>query len=1150
MNFLVEECSRAPQVKAALLAFEQNNVLALEAAEGSFREALAILMAKSSRNMGLLVLPTEREAQEAAANIAALGGSAVLFPSWGLAPFHSAAKSSPVFACRSALLSALAFSEKIPPSFSILVISLRAFLSPLIPPDELRAFGFILKAGGKLDTLKIASELTAIGYIRVPKAQMPGEFVLRGEVLDVFCAASGEAFRIQFDFDKIESIRAFDPVEQTYTSEKNLEYLLIPPVKELIWTDERIDLLSKNLESMPEFPDGGAKIIEQLISKREFEGEELFFHLAFKNSVCITDYFLEFKNSWIFFAERERLENAIEPLTREYEAGYRNALRDNGEGRYPSPQRLVLPFAETVKNSLRQVSLMNIKKTVETETQNIINLKSCPPRGFMGNINYLKEVLNELTIDGWNTVIACESEAQTERFRTLLTEFSADNKEFKGRPPQIVYLPVNRGFELPEIKLIVIAECEIFGRNARKTFSNKTVQSRAILSFVELNPGDYVVHINYGIGIFEGIERVKALGNERDYIKLVYADDDTVFVPIEQVNLVQRYIGSEGGAPRLDKLGSKSWELRKERARAAAKELASKLIALYSKRKAARGFAFGRDTEWQLMFESSFEYEETEDQLRCIEEVKADMEKTLPMDRLICGDVGYGKTEIALRAAFKAVMSGKQVAFLAPTTILAEQHFDNFKRRFERFPVRIAMLSRFVDSRITKKNIASIANGEFDIVIGTHRLIQKDVVFKDLGLLVVDEEQRFGVKDKERLKELKLNVDTLALSATPIPRTLHMSLLKIRDMSLLTTPPKNRRPIETHIGEYNSALIASAIRAEVARGGQVYFLHNKIESLRETRIFLEKLVPEMLIETAHGQMESRTLENIMHRFIHGGFHVLVSTTIIENGIDIPNVNTIIIDRADMYGVAQLYQLRGRVGRSEKIAFAYLFYPKNKSISELAMRRLEAVSDYTELGAGFKIAMKDMEIRGAGNLLGREQSGNIYSVGFDMYLHLLDTAIAKLQNENYEAPVETLLELEYSGFLPDSYIGGSQEKMEVYKKISAVQNTEELDAVLREIRERFGPLPDEAKSLLSLAEIRIICKELGVSELRERGGWVRVDFFRVSGIKIENALRLIKESSGKIKLDPNSSKTLIIKTGGVELAEKSLFICETLKKLSD
>ena len=657
------------------------------------------------------------------------------------------------------------------------------------------------------------------------------------------------------------------------------------------------------------------------------------------------------------------------------------------------------------------------------------------------------------------------------------------------------------------------------------------------------------MHVNYGIGIFCGIDRVKAGGNERDYVKLEYADKEFVFVPIEQVNMVQRYVGNAGNAPRLDTLGSKAWENRKNKVKQAVEDLAGKLIDLYSRRKAAHGFPFPKDTEWQTMFEAAFPYEDTDDQITVTEEIKKDMESASPMDRLVCGDVGYGKTEIAMRAAFKAVMGGRQVAFLAPTTILAEQHYETCIERFKNFPVRIAQMSRFVPPKEQKETLKKLKDGQIDILIGTHRIIQKDVVFKNLGLMIIDEEQRFGVKDKEKLKVLRNNIDSLALSATPIPRTLHMSLLKIRDMSLLTTPPKNRQPIETVVDGFTDERVASAIRKEAERGGQIFYLHNRVESLEETRIKLERLVPEMLIETAHGKMTADELDDIFRRFKLGGFNVLVSTTIIENGIDIPNVNTIIIDRADMYGVSQLYQLRGRVGRSDRKAYAYLLYPENKVLSEDAMKRLQVISDFTELGSGFKIAMKDMEIRGAGNLLGRDQAGNVYSVGFDMYVRLLNDAVNRLvMQEEYKAENEVLLELEYTGFIPDSYVHNSQTKMEIYKKIAAVQTQDELDGVFIEVSDRFGPLPDEVNSLMSLASIRILCRRLNISSIKEKAGVAAVSFEKVSDISIDKVLRLIKESSGSVKLDSAKPNCIFLNTGNITLKEKSEFIREKLERI--
>ena len=638
------------------------------------------------------------------------------------------------------------------------------------------------------------------------------------------------------------------------------------------------------------------------------------------------------------------------------------------------------------------------------------------------------------------------------------------------------------------------------------------------------------------------------MGNERDYIKIEYADEENVFIPIEQVNLVQRYIGNEGEAPKLDRLGSKSWENRKNKVKKSVEDIAERLIQLYSKRKAVRGFAFPKDNEFQSAFEAAFPYDETDDQLTCIEEVKSDMERSEPMDRLLCGDVGFGKTEIAMRAAFKAVLGGKQVAFLAPTTILAEQHYETCVERFEHFPIKIAHMSRFVQPKEQKKILEKLKNGEVDILIGTHRIIQKEVVFKDLGLMIIDEEQRFGVKDKERLKELKTSIDSLAMSATPIPRSLHMSLLKIRDMSILNTPPHNRQPIETIIDAYSNERVAAAIRREVERGGQVFYLHNRVESLAETRLKLERLVPEMLIDMVHGKMSSTELDDAFHRFKMGGFHVLVSTTIIENGIDVPNVNTIIIDRADIYGVSQLYQLRGRVGRSDRKAYAYLLYPEGRALSEIAMKRLQVISDFTELGSGFKIAMKDMEIRGAGNLLGKDQSGDVYSVGFDLYLRLLENAIQRLSNEDFEEEQDALLELEYTGYIPETYIINPQTKMEIYKKIASVSSSEELDKVCVELNDRFGSIPNEVQSLLALAEIRILCKKLSISTLKEKNGEVHIEFSKISKVSVEKVLMMMKSNPGQVKLDHLHPNVLILKIDKIDLKEKSEFLREKIQFL--
>jgi len=1149
LSELSHKIGKSKSVTASVSAFKEGKFpLEIEGCEGAFSALLLSYLfnaapkpktsPRSSKNERafsrlFVIVPQEIDAAGLVMDLTAAGAPCLQFPWWGAVPYRGLAPFSAVFGERVKVLSDLVTGRS-----GIVIIPQRALLSLLPPPEYIKSLLVTLQPGGAIDTIALSKKLVSYGYTRVPRVQVKGEFALRGEVLDIFMAEEDAAYRILFDFDKIESIKQFDPLSQVTASEK-LQQLVIHPLKEVIWTDERIEILEKNLALGKEFSSGGKSVIEELISRRTTEGEEVFYPMAFDKAGTLLDYLGD--DGTLVLFDRERLDNAQESLEREYQGLYMRSVRDGYE--YPLPDRLLLNFTNLIHggNSAvsRIVSFKNIKSEPKPDVCRI-NVSCEPARSFFGNVNYLKEEFAALLGGGWQIAVAAESEVQAARIKTI---FESSDSLF------VIALPLTAGFSLPDVKFMLIQENEIFGRRKRQPHSLKTVRSSPIDTFVELEPGDYVVHVNYGIGLFKGIERVKALGHERDYIQLEYAGEEIVFVPVEQVNFVQRYIGSEGLPPRLDILGSKSWENRKHRVKSSVEDIAVKLIELYSKRRQAVGFAFPKDSEWQIMFEAAFPFDETEDQLRCVDEIKFDMESSCPMDRLVCGDVGYGKTEVAVRACFKSIMGGRQAAFLAPTTILAEQHFENFKERFSNFPVNIAMLSRFVDRRNTRLILEQLKNGEVDLLIGTHRIIQRDVQFKNLGLIVIDEEQRFGVKDKERLKEMKTNVDCLTLSATPIPRTLHMSLVKIRDMSLLTTPPPGRHPIETFVEEYNDEQIVKAIRREIERGGQVFFLHNRIETLQDTRIKLEHLAPEVLIETAHGQMDARDLEDVMRRFIHGGFHVLVSTAIIENGIDIPNVNTIIIDRADMYGVSQLYQLRGRVGRSDRIAYAYLFYPRNKQLSEVAMKRLQVISDFTELGSGFKIAMKDMEIRGAGNLLGREQSGDIYSVGFDLYVKLLDDAVQRLENSDYEAETETLLELEYSGFIPDSYIDSPQQKMEVYKMIAAIREKNEFERVYAELLDRFGPLPDEAASLLALAEIRIICRELTVSSLRERNGVVRIEFTKVARINVERLVRLMKESSGKVKIDPKKPNVLILTTGNIGLKEKSEFIREKLAALA-
>ena len=1134
----------------------------------------------------LLVVPSEKDVDSIIADISILDIDYYVLPAWGALAYSPVSINSQIFATRLDMLCKLASvsqSKKIDKQ-TIFITTQKALLTPIPPISYINTLKYKLEKAKTCDVTEITKLLVSWGYIRVPRVSVRGEFSQKGEVLDICPMATQRnenlAYRIVFDFDVIEKIRSFDMTSQATL--KEFSEIELCATKEVIWSDERIEVLERNLKCYDEFSEKALLLIEELRERRCFEGEEIFFPLSFEKQDTILSYLSENETFTVFYVDYERQESASPIFMREYLSVYKNTKLESNSfdsynnlvKEYPKPDRIFLNFEQIITSYKKTVLLKSLQdkltsveetevveqlsdessfarfklkasdeseallKAQEDEGDSYFKLSISPERNFFGNIVYFKEEVAALIKEGWHVYIFAETDNQALRIGQILKDFSVDILPFN----------LSSGFSIPSLKILVIHEKEIFGRRRRVPKVTKNVKSEVIDSFVELNPGDYVVHVNYGIGIFKGIERVKILDTERDYINLQYANDENTFIPIEQADLVQRYIGNEGSAPSLDVLGSKSWENRKNKVKKSVEDIAEKLIELYSKRKIGKGFAFQKDDEWQLAFEAAFPYEETQDQLTCIEEVKKDMQKALPMDRLICGDVGFGKTEVAMRAAFKAVMGGKQVVFLAPTTILVEQHYTTLLKRFNKFPVRIAKMSRFVSSKEQKKVLSLLKDGQVDIVVGTHRVIQKDVVFKDLGLIIIDEEQRFGVKDKERLKSLKTNVDCLSMSATPIPRTLHMSLLKIRDMSVITTPPQNRKPVETIVDEYNEETVCRIIRRETERGGQVFYLHNKIETLDEVQYKLQQLLPELMIETAHGQMGSAEIEDVFKRFSLGGFQVLISTTIIENGIDIPNANTIIIDRADMYGVSQLYQLRGRVGRSDRKAFAALLYPGQKVLSEVAMKRLQAISDFTELGAGFKIAMKDMEIRGAGNLLGKEQSGYIYSVGFDLYLRLLSEAIERLKNSNYVAPLDVSIELEYSGFIPDSYISLPETKMEIYKKIASVKTKRDFDSVVYEINDRFGTPPVEVESLLSLSEIKIICNKLFIKSLKERGAKVRIEFNRVSEISIDKLLSLIKSSHGRVKLDAKEPNILILETGNIGLKEKSEFIHENLEKL--
>ena len=967
----------------------------------------------------------------------------------------------------------------------IIVATIRSFVLPLPSRASIEAAMLEIRIGSGFKPSQFAEKLGQAGYSRSPSTNNPGEFTIRGEVMDVFPFESEVPYRIYAEWDEVGRLATFDPLTQQ--PEQDLKVLRIP-------------------------------LFEP--KQRDWEPISSYFQSG--------DRFL--------FVGDQRLATSYKSLMTEAKAGYRQVYRSQSTAL--PPEKLLFDFPSFLGKEAKGVLVMDIKG----QAPDAFNFSIEGPRSYFGSFVLLRQDLKGLTENGWDISIFSGNITQRQRLGQMLKEF-----------PRIRYVDqeLSGGFAIESLKSIALCEHEIFGRRRQVVKTLQHVQSSPLDSFVDLNEGDYVVHVEYGIGRFVKIDRVKSFDRERDYIKIEYAGGEFLYVPIEQANLVQRYIGSQGEAPKLDRIGGTGWAHKKAKARQSAEDLAGKLIALYAKRKNSVGFAFQKDNDMQLQFEASFPYDETPDQLTCIEDIKADMESPHVMDRLICGDVGYGKTEIAFRAAFKAVLSGKQVAFLAPTTILAEQHYRNFQKRIGDFPVTCAQLSRIVPPKEQKKVRLAVAQGGVDVLFGTHRILQKDILFRDLGLLIVDEEQRFGVKDKERIKNLRVSIDSLSLSATPIPRTLYMSLLSIRDMSLLTTPPIQRRPIKTAIAEFDEGLAVKAIRDEVERGGQVFYLHNQIDSLDAVVRSLQQALPDVIIESAHGQMDSEELDERMHRFINQGIQVLVSTTIIENGIDIPNVNTIIIDRADLYGVSQLYQLRGRVGRSDQQAYAYLFYPSGTALSEVAVKRLKVISEHTELGSGFKVAMKDMEIRGTGNLLGREQSGQVASVGLDMYIRILDDAVRSLQQkgENVEDR-EVFLELDYSGFIPDSYITVPSVKFDIYRRIASIKTEEELEKLRGELADKYGPPPEEVENLLYIAEIKILCRKLSIVHLTERKGQVQLEFAHVKDVNPSRVVQLIAQSGGTVKYDPSPARAnyLMMKTGAVSLKDKALFIMEKLQRL--
>ncbi len=974
----------------------------------------------------------------------------------------------------------------------------------LMPLQRYRDNIIHFKNSDIIDTEKLISKLVGIGYTRVPMIDGQGQFAVRGGIIDIFSYTDETPVRIELWDDEIDSIRFFD-VESQRSVEKIQKYDVFPATEWILSEDEidagfekvkdevekQLVTLGNDKKKKTQQEMDACNRLRHAYADFERTRDYSKFILSFTDEIeGFTDYFP--KDETVFVLdEPDRIMERMELISYEYEESMKNRL----EGGYvvASQTKLMRPIAEVYKNmqSSRLMLLSSLDyKPKMLKPADYLRIDARSISSYNNSFEYLADDINKYKRTGYRVVLVCNSRTRAARIVADLEElgtqsyFSEDyDKEIMPGTVMVTYGNIHRGFEYPLIGFVIITENDIFTSRTRKK-QKKKYEGRSIAGFNELNVGDYVVHEMHGLGVYKGIEKITVEGVEKDYIKIEYAGNSNLYVLATQLDRLQKYAASDTEKkPKLNKLGSVEWNKTKAKVHGAVEEIAKDLVELYSIRQNQKGYAFGPDTVWQKEFEEMFPYEETDDQLNAIADTKADMESTRIMDRLICGDVGYGKTEVAIRAAFKAVQEGKQVAYLVPTTILAQQHFNTFEQRMKNFPLKVAQLSSFRTNKEIKETLADLKKGFVDVVIGTHRLLSKDVEFKDLGLLIIDEEQRFGVAHKEKIKKLKNNIDVLTLSATPIPRTLHMSLVGIRDMSVLEEPPVDRVPIQTFVTEHNDEMIREAINRELARGGQVYYVYNRVRSIDEAAAHIQELVPQANVAFAHGQMEKRELEKIMVDFINGDIDVLISTTIIETGMDISNVNTMIIEDADKFGLSQLYQLRGRVGRSNRTAYAFLLYRRDRMLTEVAEKRLSAIREFSDFGSGFKIAMKDLEIRGAGNVLGKSQHGHMAAVGYDLYCKMLNEAVNDLKGIKNEYSFETNVDLSVDAYIPSTYIKSEYQKLDIYKRIAAIESEEELSDMKDELVDRYGSLSTPAVNLLNIALIKSMAHKIGIMEMK-------------------------------------------------------------------
>ncbi len=1008
---------------------------------------------------------------------------------------------------RSERVGALKFLLSKKPGIVIVPLAgIRKFLPPKKVWQEL---SFTIETGGELDPTNLAERLVDMGYIRQQLVAAPGEFSIRGGIIDIYSLTEDHPVRVDLFDTEVDSLRFFDVQDQR--SIRNIEQITIVPASDTIYPAK---LLKANAEQFSQAVERNLALLLEEEAKAAFTQQITPILDAFNEGepteelAVYTDYVYPKKASLLDYLAKDGVV-ILDEYPRILETDRRLVEEEAEWVTTKLAERQILQkqtFSHDFRQVMKQVNQDRLYFALFQKGMGNLRFDAIHPfqyrsmQQFFGQMPLLKTEMDRWEKQQYTVLVLVPNAERAQKVHQTFVDFDIDNKlvspdKIEPAKTQILIGQLKNGFEMPQDKLVVLTERELFNKVTKKKARRQNLSNAERLkSYTELNPGDYVVHVNHGIGKYTGMETLEINGVHQDYMSIIYKDEAKLFIPVTQINLLQKYVSSEAKTPKVNKLGGTEWAKTKRKVASKVEDIADELIELYASREQETGYSFQPDNPYQKEFENAFPYTETDDQLRSTEEIKKDMESKKPMDRLLVGDVGYGKTEVAIRAIFKCVQEGKQAAFLVPTTILAQQHYETLVERFADFPVEVSLMSRFRTRKQQTETIQGLKKGQIDIVVGTHRLLSKDVAFQDLGLLVVDEEQRFGVKHKERLKALKAQVDVLTLTATPIPRTLHMSMLGVRDLSVIETPPANRYPVQTYVMEQNPGAIRDAIEREMARGGQVFYLYNRVATIEKRVEELKALVPEARIGYAHGQMTEAQLENILYQFVEGEYDVLVTTTIIETGVDMPNVNTLFVENADHMGLSQLYQLRGRVGRSNRVAYAYLMYQPNKVLNEVSEKRLQAIKDFTELGSGFKIAMRDLSIRGAGNLLGKQQHGFIDSVGFDLYSEMLSEAVMRKRGkEDKQEKTAVEIDLGIDAYLPDTYINDQRQKIEIYKRVRELKSHEDYTVLQDDLIDRFGEFPDEVADLVTIGLIKMYSEKALIELIKRREDELELTF---------------------------------------------------------